>query len=60
VDDAWEDVENMIEHTSKSIAVYNEKQPLNTIERILVAIPRYAEKEKDFITCFGLLSHLSS
>lgn len=60
VDDAWEDVEIMIEHTSKSIAVYNEKQPLNTIERILVAIPRYAEKEKDFITCFGLVRRLSS
>lgn len=60
VDDAWEDVDNMIEHTSKSIAVYNEKQPLNTIERILVAVPRYAEKEKDFITCFGLVRRLSS
>ena len=55
----WEDVSDMVEHTSKSVIVYNESQPINTINRLVVAVPRYAEKERDFITCFGLVRRLS-
>ena len=55
----WQDVSNMIEHTSKSVIVYNEVQPINTINRLVVAVPRYAEKERDFITCFGLVRRLA-
>ena len=55
----WQDVSNMVEHTSKSVIVYNEAQPINTINRLVVAVPRYAEKERDFITCFGLVRRLS-
>lgn len=55
----WKDVENMVEHTSKSVIVYHEAQPINTINRLVVAVPRYAEKERDFITCFGLVRRLS-
>ena len=50
----------MVEHTSKSVIVYNEAQPINTINRLIVAVPRYAEKERDFITCFGLVRRLSA
>lgn len=55
----WKDVSDMVEHTSKSVIVYNEAQPINTINRLVVAVPRYAEKERDFITCFGLVRRLS-
>ena len=55
----WQDVSNMVEHTSKSVVVYNEVQPINTINRLVVAVPRYAEKERDFITCFGLVRRLA-
>lgn len=55
----WKDVENMVEHTSKSVIVYHEAQPINTIYRLVVAVPRYAEKERDFITCFGLVRRLA-
>ena len=56
---SWSDVQRSIEHISKSVLVYHESQPLNTINRILVAVPRYAEKERDFITCFGLIRRLA-
>jgi hypothetical protein len=49
----------MVEHTSKSVIVYHEAQPINTINRLVVAVPRYAEKERDFITCFGLVRRLA-
>ena len=55
----WQEVSEMVEHTSKSVIVYNEAQPINTINRLVVAVPRYAEKERDFITCFGLVRRLS-
>ena len=55
----WQDVSNIVEHTSKSVIVYHEAQPINTINRLVVAVPRYAEKERDFITCFGLVRRLS-
>ena len=55
----WQDVSNMVEHTSKSVIVYHEAQPINTISRLVVAVPRYAEKERDFITCFGLVRRLA-
>lgn len=55
----WQDVSNLVEHTSKSVIVYHEAQPINTISRLVVAVPRYAEKERDFITCFGLVRRLA-
>lgn len=55
----WSDVTNIVEHTSKSVIVYNEIQPINTVNRLVVAVPRYAEKERDFITCFGLVRRLA-
>jgi hypothetical protein len=45
---------------SKAAIIYHPAQPINTISRILVAVPRYAEKEHDFISCFGLIRRLSS
>jgi Kef-type K+ transport system membrane component KefB len=55
----WSDVVVTVEHVSKSVMVYHEHQPINTISRILVAVPRYAEKERDFITCFGMIRRLA-
>lgn len=55
----WTEISHQIEQQSASIAVYGERQPMNTINRLLVAVPRYAEKEHDFITCFGLIRRLS-
>ena len=55
----WTDVQRTVEHVSKSVLVYHECQPLNTINRLLIAVPRYAEKERDFITCFGFIRRLS-
>lgn len=56
----WKDIKDTIERETKSVVVYRESQPMNTVSRLLVAVPRYAEKEWDFITCFGLIRRLSS
>ena len=56
----WSEAKKLIEHESRSSVVYHPAQPINTISRILVAVPRYAEKEHDFISCFGLIRRLSS
>ena len=55
----WDEIKQQIAHVSKSVTVYRQKQPLNTIERLVVAVPRYAEKERDFLTCFGVVRRLS-
>lgn len=56
----WSDAASLINHQRKATIVYHPAQPINTISRILVAVPRYAEKEHDFISCFGLVRRLSS
>ena len=56
----WNDAINLINSQRKAAIVYHPVQPINTISRILVAVPRYAEKEHDFISCFGLIRRLSS
>jgi len=56
----WAEATKLINHQSKAAIVYHPSQPLNTINRLLVAVPRYAEKEHDFISCFGLIRRLSS
>ncbi|MCQ2324384.1 MAG: cation:proton antiporter [Paludibacteraceae bacterium] len=54
-----EEAHQWAERNSTSTIIYNEKQPLNTISRLVIAVPRYAEKEHDFISCFGLIRRLS-
>ena len=56
----WTEATNLINSQSKAAIIYHPVQPLNTISRILVAVPRYAEKEHDFISCFGFIRRLSS
>ena len=56
----WQEAEQIVEHSGKSVVIYHEHQPLNTINRLIVAVPRYAEKERDFISCFGQIRRLSS
>ena len=56
----WTEAKKLILHQSKAAVVYHPAQPINTVNRILVAVPRFAEKEHDFISCFGLIRRLSS
>ena len=56
----WSDAIRVIHHQHKAALIYHPSQPINTVSRLLVAVPRYAEKEHDFITCFGLVRRLSS
>ena len=56
----WTETMRLINSQSKAALIYHPTQPINTINRLLVAVPRYAEKEHDFITCFGLIRRLSS
>ena len=56
----WTEAKQLIEGTGKASIVYHPAQPINTVSRLLVAVPRYAEKEHDFISCFGLVRRLSS
>lgn len=56
----WNEARELINSQRKAAIIYHPNQPINTINRILVAVPRYAEKEHDFITCFGLIRRLSS
>ena len=56
----WSEAMKLVNSQSKAAIVYHPAQPINTISRLLVAVPRYAEKEHDFISCFGLIRRLSS
>ena len=56
----WNEALRHIEHQRKAAIIYHPAQPINTVARMLVAVPRYAEKEHDFISCFGLVRRLSS
>lgn len=56
----WTEARKLVDNQSKAAIIYHPAQPINTISRILVAVPRYAEKEHDFISCFGLIRRLSS
>ena len=56
----WQEAKQLLDSTGQASIVYHPAQPINTISRILVAVPRYAEKEHDFISCFGLIRRLSS
>ena len=56
----WNTAKEMVERTPRSIIIYHPMQTLSTISRLLVAVPRYAEKEHDFVSCFGQIRRLSS
>ncbi|MBO4689651.1 MAG: cation:proton antiporter [Paludibacteraceae bacterium] len=56
----WSDVKQLLASNGTASIVYHPAQPINTVSRMLVAVPRYAEKEHDFISCFGLVRRLSS
>lgn len=56
--DNWDVALDKVENTNKSIIIYHEVQPINTIDRMIVVVPQYAEKEREFITCFGQLRRL--
>ena len=56
----WSEATQLINKQRRASIIYHPVQPINTISRLLIAVPRYAEKEHDFITCFGLIRRLSS
>lgn len=56
----WQDAMTLVNSQRRAAIIYHPNQPINTINRLLVAIPLYAEKEHDFISCFGLVRRLSS
>lgn len=56
----WDDVRRLAERTERSMIIYHPVQPIGTVSRLMVAVPRYAEKEHDFISCFGQIRRLSS
>lgn len=59
-EEGWNEAIKLIDSQSKASIIYHPNQPINTINRLLVAVPRYAEKEHDFISCFGFVRRLSS
>ena len=56
----WSKAQQQIEQDSQATLLYHAYQPLNTVKRMLVAVPRYAEKEYDFVACFSQIRKLSS
>ena len=60
VEPDWQTTQELIERTPRSVIVYHPTQTLSTVARLLVAVPRYAEKEHDFVSCFGQIRRLSS
>ena len=60
VEGDWSEAMQLVNSQRTASIIYHPNQPLNTINRLLVAVPRYAEKEHDLISCFGLVRRLSS
>ena len=60
IESDWNEANNLLFSRGKATIIYHAEQPVNTVSRLLVAVPRYAEKEHDFISCFGLVRRLSS
>ena len=56
----WSEAMKLINNQRRASIIYHPNQPINTINRLLVAVPPYAEKEHDFISCFGIIRRLSS
>ena len=60
VEPDWDTTAELVERTPRSVIIYHPVQTLNTIARLLVAVPKHAEKEHDFVSCFGQIRRLSS
>ncbi len=52
-------VGNMLRRVEKTVYVYKAVQPVNTIKRIVVAVPSNAELESGFVSWFDRIRHLS-
>ncbi len=52
-------IDNLLKSVSKSVYVYRNVQPINTIKRFLVAVPANAEQEAGFTGWFERIRHLS-
>lgn len=56
----WSEVYRKVGTADMSAILYKCRQPLNTIRRIVVALPKNIEKESDFIHCLDMVRRLSS
>ena len=56
----WSEAMKLINNQRRASFIYPPTHPIYTINRLLVAVPPYAEKEHDFISCFGIIRRLSS
>jgi len=51
--------ENIVKRTFKTIYIYKTAQPLNTLKRMVVAIPPYAESEPGFVHWMHRLNNIA-
>lgn len=51
--------EKILEHTSETIFIYKAKQPVNTLKRIVAAVPPKSEYEQGFQHWFGRVQTIS-
>lgn len=51
--------EKILEHTSETIFIYKAKQPVNTLKRVVVAVPPKAEYEQGLQHWFGRVQTIS-
>ncbi len=52
-------ISNMLLTVEKTLYIYKRKQPLNTLNRIVVAVPANAEVETGFVVWLDRIRHLS-
>jgi Kef-type K+ transport system membrane component KefB len=51
--------EKILERTNETVFIYKSQQPLNTLKRILVALPKNAEYEKGFQHLFNRIANIA-
>lgn len=52
-------VKQLLQSASEQIMLYRQVQPLNTVEQLRVAVPRYAEQESGFLQAFESIRNLA-
>lgn len=55
----WDDgIVEILDSSPRQVVIYQAAQPVNTIRRILLAVPRYADREVGFRQWLGAVCHL--
>lgn len=50
---------NLLQLTTEQIMLYKQVQPLNTVERLRIIVPRHAEQEPGFVAVFECFRYLA-